>query len=150
MKGTVYLYRGTTVGWPGNLCLQDERITCCTTDPLVACLFAVECRAKGKAIIYVSSRDRYSNLIAADNHFSVIECAVNLNLVPSEFIDQSDYRLDVEEVLNILHRLGFEYLPVHIAGKVALRNWLQDSYNRGDRLSVEQLDSFNREMEDIR
>jgi hypothetical protein len=39
---------------------------------------------------------------------------------------------------------------VHIAGKAALRIWLQESYNRDDRLSVDQLELFNREMEDVR
>ena len=46
-----YLYRGTTAGWPGNSVLQAERITCTSTDPLVATLFAIECRNHGRAII---------------------------------------------------------------------------------------------------
>lgn len=37
-----YLYRGTTLGWPGTPTTSGEGITPTSTDPLIATLFAVE------------------------------------------------------------------------------------------------------------
>src|SRR4051794_8251089 len=66
-----YLYRGTTRDWPGNECLRHEGVTCTTTDPLVATLFAIESRNHGPAVILAVRRGVFEEL-AESNYFSVI------------------------------------------------------------------------------
>jgi hypothetical protein len=66
-----YLYRGTTTGWPGNPVLREQNITCTSTDPLVATLFAIECRNHGRAIVAVARQDKFVGLVAPENHFVV-------------------------------------------------------------------------------
>ena len=80
-----YLYRGTTAGWPGNSVLQEEQITCTSTDPLVATLLPIECRNHGRAVILAAKRANFDGLLGPANHFSVIESAVNLHVPPLEF-----------------------------------------------------------------
>jgi hypothetical protein len=145
-KGPSYLYRGTTVGWPGNRSLQDAGVTCCTTDPLVACLFAVECRDQGRAALFATRRDRYTNLIVAENYFSITECAVNVQASPTGFITDADHMLSVDDALSILHSIGFPHLPERISGKGSLQTWLDETHIRGDRLNEEQIETFNHEM----
>src|SRR5277367_951504 len=96
-----YLYRGTTLGWPGNM-LQELRITCTTTDPLVATLFAVECRNHGRPAILVARSDLFGELNAEENFFSVIECAINVRVSPLEFAAMAEVVLDVDNSLAIL------------------------------------------------
>ncbi len=138
-----YLYRGTTLGWPGNNVLQELRITCTTTDPLVATLFAVECRNHGRPAILVARRDLFADLIAEDNFFSVIECAVNVRISPLEFAALAEAVLDVEDALTILRELGLGEIPVRLSGTSALQAVLEESHLRGMRLDEEQLRMFN-------
>jgi hypothetical protein len=37
-----YLFRGTSIGWPGNKTLQKVKMTPTSTDPFVATLFALD------------------------------------------------------------------------------------------------------------
>ena len=88
-----YLYRGTTAGWPGNPVLQEEEITCTSTDPLVATLFAIECRNHGPAVILAARQDQFLGLIAPTNHFFVFESAVNLYIPPLQFASKAEISL---------------------------------------------------------
>jgi hypothetical protein len=141
-----YLYRGTTLGWPGDSVLQELRITCTTTDPLVATLFAIECRNHGRPAILVARKDLFGELIAEDNFFSVIECAVNVRISPLEFAALAEAVLDVEDSLTILRELGFEDLPVRLSGTTALQDLLEETHVRRMRLNEEQLRLFNEQM----
>lgn len=142
-----YLYRGTTTGWPGNIVLQEERITCTSTDPLVATLFAIECRNHGHAIVLAACRQ--NDLLgsrAPPNHFFEIECAVNLYIPPLQFAIKSDVILEVDRALAILRELEFHDLPVRIRDKETLRDAILHTYAAGQRLTEEQLDWFNTRM----
>lgn len=142
MSGAVYLYRGTTEGWPGNSVLQDEQITCTTTDPLVASLFAIECRNHGHAVILMARADAFVDRIGPSNHFEVMESAVNVLVPPQDFARKPDGVHEVDEVLTILAEMGFGPLPVRIRDKWALREALIGSYEAGQRLNHEQLLEF--------
>jgi hypothetical protein len=142
-----YLYRGTTAGWPGNSVLQEERITCTSTDPLVATLFAIECRNHGHAVILAATkRDDFLGYTAPPNYFFDYESSVNLYIPPLQFAAEAGIILEVDRALAILRELGFEELPVRISSKEMLRDALWQSYVAGQRLSVEQLDRFNSRM----
>jgi len=96
-----YLYRGTTEGWRGHPVLPGPEITCTTTDPLVAALFAIECRNHGHAVVMAARRDRFEGLIGPANHFDIIESAVNLLISPLDFA-QGAVTLEVDQVWEVL------------------------------------------------
>jgi hypothetical protein len=145
-----YLYRGTTVGWPGNGVLQEQQITCTTTDPLVATLFAIECRNHGRPAILAVLSNSFGGLIAPPNHFAVIESAVNLPISPSEFANRAEVILDVDRALEILRSLGFQDLPVRLRDKEALRDELLYTFEAGQRLDEDQLHRFSSRMLEIK
>lgn len=146
MLNPTYLYRGTTIGWPGNDMLQEERITCTTTDPLVATLFAIECRNHGRAVILAARRELFEALPGLSNYFSVSESAVNLPIVPAEFAMRAEVALDVDRSLEILREMGFQGIPVRLNGLAALQQELGESHAAGLRLNEEQISLFNIRM----
>jgi len=141
-----YVYRGTTEGWPGNMSLQDEKMTPTTTDPLVATLFAIECRNHGPALILAAPRSLFEGLIGPANYFSVIESAVNLEIFPMEFAIMAKEKLDVDQSIAVLHEMGFQEMPVRLSGSYALQRTIDESYKAGLRLSEEQIRSYNSRM----
>jgi hypothetical protein len=141
-----YLYRGTTAGWPGNSVLQEEQITCTSSDPLVATLFAIECRNHGHAIVLAVRRTLFAELLAPPNFFSMSESAVNLQIDPTEFARRADITLDVNRSLQILSELGFQNVPVRLTGWAALQQELDESLALGIRLNEEQIGLFNSRM----
>lgn len=143
MPSGPYLYRGTTSGWPGNSVLQAEAITCTTTDPLVATLFAVKCRNHHSAVILVARLVTYQERIGPANHFCQIESCVNLRVHPLEFARNAEVTLEVADSLAILREIGFTDLPERIRDKSALRDVLLDTYGLAERLNLEQLERFN-------
>jgi filamentous hemagglutinin len=144
-----YLYRGTTEGWPGNPVLEEQQITCTTTDPLVATLFAVECRNHGRAIILAARRDRFENLIGPRNVFEDIESAINLSCSPIEFAEQAEFVLEVDRAIDILRDLGFEDVPVRLKGTTILQQEIGETHSLGMRLNKEQLDQFNARLSEV-
>lgn len=137
-----YLYRGTTEGWPGNEVLREERITCTTTDPLVAAIFGVECRNHGHAVILMARANDFPGLVGPPNIFEMIESSVNIMVPPEDFARRVERVLEVDEVLRILRDLGFGGVPVRIRDRSALQEALFASYQAGDRLNDEQLLDF--------
>lgn len=146
---TRYLYRGTTVGWPGNPVLQERRTTCTTRDPLVATLFAIECRNHGRAVILAARRDPLESLVGPENYFSVTECAINLRCSPLEFESQAELSLDVDASIVILRELGFSDMPARLRGKTTLQQELEETHALGIRLNEDQIRQFNARMQEI-
>jgi hypothetical protein len=138
-----YLYRGTTEGWPGYPVRPGEEITCATTDPLVATLFAIECRNYGRAFILAARRDRLEHLVAPANIFDIIESAVNLRCSPLEFASRAEFVLGVDDSIAILRELGFVDVPVRLRAKSTLHQEIEDSHSLGLRLNREQAHLFN-------
>jgi len=139
-----YYYRGTTEGWTGNACLMEQEITCTSTDPIVATLFAIECRSHGPGVILIAPTRAFEGRLGAENYKSVEECAVNLLLTPEEFSSQILMSLGVDLSMDILGRLGHEWLPARLNGRSALREALDESSHRRLRLNPEQIREFNR------
>lgn len=144
-----YLYRGTTVGWPGNPTLRDRRISCATTDPLVATLFALECRDHGVAVILAARKTTMEDRVAPANYFDIIECAVNLQCSPIEFEKNADFVLDVDDALEILRELGFTEMPVRLNGKSMLQQELEETHALGMRLNQVQIRRFDARMQEV-
>src|SRR4051794_31766129 len=118
-----YLYRGTTAGWPGNPCLQRERLTPTTTDPLIATLFGVECRRWGRAIVLVVDRERIERLLGTENVLADIEQEVVIRLSPSEFAEYASHEVPIEQAWQWLREIGYE-LPIRIDSRRALNDEL--------------------------
>ena len=140
---TRYLYRGTTEGWPGYPVRPGEEITCTTTDPLVATLFAIECRNYGRAVILAARHDMLEHLVAPANVFDIMESAVNLRCSPLEFASRAEFVLDVDESIAVLRVVGFVDVPVRLRAKSTLQQEVADSYSLGLRLNREQAQRFN-------
>jgi hypothetical protein len=117
-------------------------MTCTTTDPLVATLFAIDCRNYGHAVILAVRRDVVEDLIGPENHFDMIENAVNLLISPIDFARLA-VTLEVDRVWEALRELGFDEVPIRMRDKWGLRNALVSSYEVGQRLNAEQLRRFH-------
>lgn len=139
---TEYYYRGTTRGWPGNPVLQELGITCVTTDPLVAALFAVECRNHGAAAVILAAKARFA--VAESNLLDLVESAVNLRVAPIDFERSADLLVEVDLALDVLRDLGFT-LPVRLPFS-QLMDALKDSFAAGDRLTLLQIREFDRRI----
>ncbi len=147
-----YYYRGTTRGWPGSPNLVEFRVTFATTDPLVATLFAIECRSRGEAAVLVASAGKFPVLHSASSpvqgpvnlSFTLPEGAVELSVLPSEFERDADYIIPVEDAISLLIGLGFDPLPARIASHAQLDELIRETYNAGQRLTLRQIHEFNR------
>ena len=136
------LYRGTSSGWPGNPVLQALRITPTTTDPLVAALFAIECRRFGKGIFLVCPRSEVERRLGPANVLSEFESEVVVNVAPAEFAERfAHWTMAIENVREILLGLGFE-VPEFIGDKRVLNDWLTDA----KRLSTMEIAEFDRRL----
>lgn len=141
---TSFLYRGTSLGFLGGETSKTQGITCTTTDPFVATLFAIECRNYGHGVILMAARQRYEGHITSSNWFALEEAAVNLAIRPSEFEKAVDKILEVDEAIRILGELGFEKLPTRLKDPTDLGETLAETSDDGLRLSPDQISYFNR------
>ena len=143
-KEAVYLFRGTTRGWPGNANSIEHQFTYTSLDPLVATLFAVECRNYGPAIVLMAQRGRFEEIPPGelDEVFQRTERSMTLSILPLKFASQADLILEVDRCLNVLADLGFTAVPSRINGKSHLQNTIEESDQLGHRLTSEQIREF--------
>ena len=139
-----YVYRGTTRGWPGNPGSQALQMTCTSTDPLVATLFAIQCLRHGDAVVYLAPRDSLNHLVGPRNHFDEVECAVNYRVSPSEFPRYVALELHPHKSRDILIAMGFSAIPYLINDNETLDNALEESRDLSERLNPDQIREFNR------
>jgi hypothetical protein len=141
---TVYLFRGTTDGWPGSSNAVHDSLTYTSIDPLVATLFAVECRNHGKAVVLALERGRFPEVEPGelDQVFQVMECSVTLSVAPLDFAKNAVWTFDVDRCLEVLSQLGISDLPPRIKGKSHLHDTLAESHRLGQRLTREQIRRF--------
>jgi len=140
----VYLFRGTTRGWPGNPAARNGPFTYTSLDPLVATLFAVECRSHGVAIVLMARRGRFEEVPPGpfDKTFQALESQVVLAAPPLEFVEKAVLSLEVNRCLRVLTELGFTGLPSRIHGISHLRRTLFETHSLGQRLNSLQIQSF--------
>jgi hypothetical protein len=120
-----FLYRGTTAGWPGNACLQRERLTPTSRDPLVATLFGLECSRWGPAVLLAADAVSLAGLVASGNVLADIEQELAVMVSPSEFAERFvAWTVPIARARRVLHDLGYE-LPVTISSREALSEELR-------------------------
>jgi hypothetical protein len=136
----LYVYRGTTSGWPGNPGPQELHLTPTSRDPLVATLFALNCVRFGKAIVQLCDRGLVADLIQSGNTLNELEREVVVGVAPAEFTDRFVVdEMPVSLARQILAELGFE-LPVGIGNNDILNWWLGNT----PRLSHHDIARFNK------
>ena len=118
-------------------------MTCTTTDPLVATLFAIECRNKGLAVVQLAPMAPVQDLIGPGNYFADLECAVNIRLEPAEFARYVLTEIDVDTAIAHLSDMGITDLPERIKDNFALQCELEYTRMKSQRLSDEQIAVFN-------
>jgi hypothetical protein len=133
-----FLYRGTTRGWPGGESPRSEQKTSTRTDPLIATLFAVECRRKGEAGIYVATLPSVADLLVPPNCLAEVECEVALGILPVEFASKYSRWIPAETAKDVLGNIGFE-VPETISNIGRLIEQLINS----PRLTEAQIIEFN-------
>ena len=138
-----YLYRGSTLGWAGTRVNRTLPMTCTSTDPLVATLFALECLFHGHAVVHFVLKSVVSPFIGPSNFFDHKELAVNLQPGPLEFLQYVSHSIDADDAREILWSIGFEQVPTFIYGLDLLNDELSLK-PEGYRLSPEQVIEFNR------
>jgi filamentous hemagglutinin len=140
----VYLFRGTTRGWPGNPAAQKGPFTYASPDPLVATLFAVECRSRGAGVVLVAKRGCFEEVPPGpfDMRFQALENQVVLATTPLEFAEMAKLSLEVDRCLEVLTELGFTGLPIKIHAISHLRRTLFETHSLGQRLNSLQIQSF--------
>jgi hypothetical protein len=133
------LYRGTTVGWPGNPVLQRLRYTTTTVDPVVATLFALEAANYGEAVVLLCQREVVGAMLEPGNVLADLEGEVVVSVTPAEFYQFVFASIGARQSRDFLSELGVE-LPAVIGGKRSLTAMLREH----PRLTDEQIAAFDR------
>lgn len=141
---TRYYYRGTTRGWAGNPVLRDLKITCVTTDPFVAILFAIECRNHGQAAVLIAAKAEFET-IEGENFFAIPESAVNLAISPEEFEDRAVVVVEVDRAIAVLEELGFHPIPIRLTSLGHLQREILETY-ASMRLTLAQILEFDQRI----
>lgn len=145
----VYVYRGTTAGWLGNACMQREERTCATTDPFIATVFAVQARNYGTAVVQFLEVAG-GVVLESGNAFDEIESEVVVPMSPADFTAAARAAVDVDVAIGVLRELGFE-IPSRLPSGQRLTHFLEMTFRRGERLSLEQRRLFDaRALEETR
>lgn len=142
------LYRGTSRGWPGSLSLQTLPMTCSSTDPLVATLFACLARSFGEGVVLIAGRGQFIEVEGRPNFFDCLECAVNLKIRPVDFAAKSRTIVPVDLSLDVLEGLGFAGLPRRFPDPTSLRIALHQTRTDSLRLDDDQILAYHTAIED--
>ena len=134
-----HVYRGTTIGWPGNPILQKLEITPTTFDPIVATLFALEAANHGQGIVLIASLRKIGERVAPANVFTQLECELAVTISPLNFERLVSGRVSAQRSRELLCDLGTE-LPLIVPNKRALHASLKEQ----QRLTPEQIIEYDR------
>ena len=103
-----YLFRGTLRSSAFGSAYQGTGVTPTSVDPIVATLFACQRVTQGPAVVLVALKSDFRDLLDGPNLacFSY-ECAVNIELSPSEFETRCRHCFSVHDSLAALDQLGY-------------------------------------------
>jgi hypothetical protein len=143
---THHIYRGTSVGWAGSDAIQQLGVTCTSSDPLVATLFAINCQRYAEGVVQVARFEQVNGICANSNVLSHLECEITIAVSPAEF-----QRLYVAKTVSALvastalRELGFS-VPTRIYSITHLRELIKETQQNRQRLSVGQIEEFDRRV----
>jgi hypothetical protein len=99
-KKTEYVFRGTTIGYPGNTASQTLPVTCTSSNPVVALLFALECANSfpDDSVIYLGNMATLSSYQSHANVLAFFEREVIFALKPVDFYALSEGYVTFKEL----------------------------------------------------
>lgn len=136
-----FLFRGTSRGWPGNPAAIRGPFTYTSLDPVVAFLFALECRNHGEAVVVIGRRGRFAEFPVGPNdvYSQRLERSVTVEAQPSEFASEAVAVIPLERCREALANLGFRDFPPSIYDGERARRSLEATETLGERLTPEQI-----------
>jgi hypothetical protein len=103
-NSTVFLFRGTTIGYPGSESARKVPYSCTTTNPIKALLFALECHRKyaTQAVVYIADIKNLRHLKPIFNCLENMEEEVGFPIPPSEFYAYCEGHINIADFQMIL------------------------------------------------
>jgi hypothetical protein len=106
-----YVFRGTTLGFPGNAVMQRIPVTCTTSNPAIATLFALKISHKFgvPAVVYVAETNKLAHISTTpENVLKKYEQEVAWTIKPIDFYTLCEGYVTVAEIQNVLSNLAIE------------------------------------------
>jgi len=102
-----YLFRGSTINWPGSVSSQSLPRTSVTTNPIKAILFALCCGytngyKSDKQIIYIIERSKLKGISTGKNWLAKVEEEIAFEIKPSDYISLCEGYIFAEDAINII------------------------------------------------
>lgn len=133
-----YLFRGALPSKSFDSPYEGIGVTPTSTDPIVATLFACRYRMRGPAVILISLKSDYNELLDGPNLSSFgYELAVNIDLPPDEFERRCLCQVPVELSLQVLREMGYS-----VPSKIADHDGLAQSLQQTPRMYFEQITTY--------
>lgn len=121
-----YVFRGTTLGYAGNVTSQKIPVTCTGANPAKATLFALELsqRFTQPAVVYIAQTLNLEAIeLMSANVLDKYEEEIAWAIKPAEFYKLCDGYVTVQNMQEILSNLAIE---THLyVGKDNLTEWLK-------------------------
>ena len=138
LLGDIYVFRGTSEGFPGNPALERLGISPASVDPFVATVFGVESKTKGgNGVVLYGSQEGFGNpAVELGNVRRTLEREVSVGLTPTEFAAAAPNSISVDRARQILQEIGFN-IPSTLNSDEA-RNLLENT----PKLSPKQIQEF--------
>lgn len=118
-KGRIppYVFRGTTIGFPGGTNIQKLGYSCTTWNPIKATLFAIECarRHPETAVVYVIKTGNIAYLKPLGNVLKKYEEEVVWPILPKDLYKLSEGYVTIQNMLQALTKNG-----ISVDGPVSL------------------------------
>ena len=109
-----YVFRGSTIGWPGNTASRQMPRTPTTTNPVKALLFALCCRDKAApAVIYIAKIEGLKEIKVDANVLVKVEEEIGFIISPADFILLCDGYLPLSDAITIFGILGITIPPLY-------------------------------------
>lgn len=111
---TLYLFRGTTLGYEGGTNCRTYNYTCTTRHPFIGLLFAMECamRNPDEAVVYIAKLEKVTHLKAEPNVLKKIEQEFVIGVAPANFYPLTEGYIHYKELQEIFKDMGFEVTQI--------------------------------------
>jgi len=99
-----YIFRGTTIGYPGNHNAQTFPYTCTSLHPVKALWFALACMqyAPDDAVVYIARTEQFTGISVIYNWLKRVEDEVGLKMKPIDFYSYCDGYIHVADLQKLL------------------------------------------------
>jgi len=107
---SLFLFRGTTVGFKGNKAAISIPYTSTSTHPVKALWFGLEClpRNPGNAVIYLANMENLAHLKTMRNCLASVEDELAFGIRPEKFYPFCEGYVHVTEMQEVLRSFGID------------------------------------------